>query len=861
MADARTGPQGGPGEKAADNSACRATQLPRQLSSRANPWSMRALLLTWLAIVLTALLAMQAVRMTGSSVPYKAPWLSPASAPLVTPGNRLWYKSWGTDWYHSYLPVGNGYMGMMQSSRPDFDDVVLNLESLWTGGPYNSANNYNGGNPLTAVNASVRENIRATIWANGSPDLTPLVDGSHYGSLSSPGSLHISRSIGNDVTGYERALDFNDGTISATWKEGSNSYLRTYFCSFPDQVCVVNTEGTGNDTAIYSLDTLRPRDYASVACLDKSTLAYRGLAESSGMTYEILVRLISSSPDSVTCSGAGNATLTGSGARQMVLITGATNYNIDAGTRAHNFSFAGPDPHASALNSLSKASRSSYEALLSRHIDDYSALFHGFELDLGQKPDVVKPTDQLVAEYVTGTGNVYLEWLLFNLGRFMMITGARGVLPSGLQSVWTTGLEAPWGGDYHANINLQMNYWGAEETNLGAVTGPLWNYMRKTWVPRGSETAQLVYGSRGFVVHNEMNIFGHTGMKLGDPQWADYPAAATWMMLHVWDHFDFTGDLNWFRSQGWSLLKAQAEFWLDNLFEDSASKDGTLVAVPCNSPENGIVGPTYGCAHFQQLIWELFHNIQKGFKLSGDADQSFLKEIEAKLSKLDRGVRIGSWGQMQEWKRDLDQPGDLHRHISHLMGLYPGYAVASWNEPSPSRQEVMKAAATTVAHRGPGIADSDAGWEKMVRSVLWSQLGNASGAYYAYQLSLERDYGANLFDMYSGEANSLFQIDANFGAVGAVINMIVQATNTPSLSDPLVINLLPALPGAWSTGSVKNARVRNGIGLSMSWSAGTVKSVILHFDKPGQRKEIQVTSKGQILRRLTGPMPATVRVV
>ncbi|KZV83726.1 hypothetical protein EXIGLDRAFT_742074 [Exidia glandulosa HHB12029] len=795
---------------------------------------------------------------------YKA-LLAHVCTPLSS-GNHLWYKTWGTEWYHSYLPVGNGYMGLMQSGRPDYDELVLNLESLWSGGPYNPANNYDGGNPTSPVPESTRENIRAAVWADQTPDMTPLVVAfPHYGSLTSPGSLFISRSATPNVTSFQRSLDFDTGAISASWQEGTAQLSRTSFCSFPDEVCVVNTVASQSPSGptVYHFDTLRTPDYASVSCLDKRTIVYRGQAEPGGMTYELLARLIVGSDASVQCTGTpGNATLASSSREQTVLIAGGTNYNIDAGTRATNYSFVGPDPHMAALSALSKATAQSYSSLFSRHTSDYSKLFHGFELDLGQKPDPSKTTDELVAEYSTATGNVYLEWLLFNLGRFMMITAARGVLPPGLQGVWSTGLDAPWSGDYHANINIQMNYWGLEDSNLGSITGSLWDYMSKTWAPRGSETAQLVYGSRGFVVHNEMNIFGHTGMKLGDPQWANYPAAAAWMMLHVWDHFDFTGDATWFKRQGWPLLKGVAEFWLDNLFEDAATGDGTLVATPCDSPENPLVGPTYGCAHFQQLIWELFRNIEKGFPLSGDTDAAFLKEVQDKLAILDRGVRIGSWGQLQEWKRDLDSPSDTHRHISHLMGLYPGYAIASYDEESPSRDEVLKAAATTLIHRGPGISDSDAGWEKMVRSVLWSQLANATGAYYEYQLSLERDYGANLFDMYDGKANSLFQIDANYGAVGAVMNMLVQAPNTPSLSDPLVVHLLPALPSAWGSGSLKNARVRNGMSLSMSWTGGKLKSASLQFDKPALRKEVQVVSGGRTLKTFTVPSNfATVRVL
>ncbi|KAH7105024.1 glycoside hydrolase family 95 protein [Auriculariales sp. MPI-PUGE-AT-0066] len=776
--------------------------------------------------------------------------LAPTAA--ASPGNRLWYRTWAEDWFLDYLPVGNGYQGQMQSSRPDWDDVQLNLESLWSGGPFVNAT-YSGGNPATAVTQAALDNIRATVWKNETANLLPLVDASYYGSLSSAGSLHLSRTLSSNVSSYTRSLDLGRGLVNATWSEGAVSYSRTYFCSYPDKACVVDTtaSSTPSDGTVYYFDTLRTADIASVTCFDDHTLLYRGQAEAGGMAYEILARILSNGP--VQCSESsspGNATLVATGARQTLIWTGETEYNIDAGTPAQRFSFKGPDPHAAALKSLSAATKSGLARLLANHLRDYTTLYDAFALDLGQEIDKERTTDELVQAYSMDEGNVYLEWLVFNLGRFFTISGNRGVLPPGLQAVWTTGLAAPWSGDYH---------WGVQETALGSTTTPLWNYMQKTWMPRGSETARLLYGSRGFVTHNEMNIFGHTGMKLwddpGTPQWANYPAAAAWMMQHVWDEFDFGGDISWFRRQGWPLLKGVALFWLDNLFTDEATGDGTLVVNPCNSPENP------RCSHWQQQIWDVFHNVLKGWPLSGDSDVAFIAEVKGTLSKLDRGIRIGSWGQLQEWKLDLDSPTDMHRHISHLIGLAPGYAIASYNGTSPSRQEVLAAAATSLVHRGPGIVDDDPGWAKMHRSLVYAQLANATGALYEYRLAISRDFQTNLFDMYAGKSTRLFQADANYGAVGAVMNMIVQADNTPAGDDVLVIRLIPAIPTAWANGSVRNARVRNGIGITMSWKQGKVVSAALAFDHSGLRKNIQVIGNGRILKTLRAPSSGTVRVV
>ncbi|KAG8722629.1 hypothetical protein FRC11_002668, partial [Ceratobasidium sp. 423] len=350
----------------------------------------------------------------------------------------------------------------------------------------------------------------------------------------------------------------------------------------------------------------------------------------------------------------------------------------------------------------------------------YRSALGGFSLNIGQKFDNTKTTAQLRKEYKADVGNPYLEWLLFNYGRYMLIGSTRSYLPANLQGVWARDVVSPWSADYHANINTQMNYWAAEMTNM-QVTSGLWEYMAKTWAPRGAETAMVLYNTtRGWVTHNEMNIFGHTGMKADKPwnsaTWANYPESAAWMMIHVYDHFDYTNDVAWWRTQGWPLLKGVAQFWLDHLTEDQYSKDGTLVTAPCNSPEQPIT--TFACSHSQQLIWQLFEAAEKGFDASGDNDTSFLHEVQTKKVKLDKGIRIGSWGQLQEWKLDFDRETDVHRHLSHLIGLYPGYVISSFKTPTDpnqaipnlTREQVLKASEISLSARGNGTGpDADTG--------------------------------------------------------------------------------------------------------------------------------------------------------
>lgn len=544
------------------------------------------------------------------------------------------------------------------------------------------------------------------------------------------------------------------------------------------------------------------------------------------------------------------------------------------GNAANGFSFKGADPHNAIISLLNAASptgaspSSTYSSILSSHSSDYAAL-NKFKLNIGQSANLNTPTDQLISSFVASGnngasgGNPYLEWLLFNFGRYLLFSSARGTLPANLQGKWSPDASAAWGADYHANINLQMNYWSAFHTNLD-VQKPLFNYIQQNWAPRGAQTAALIYNiNRGWVTHDEMDIFGYTGQK-GDGYYmaANFPQAAVWMMLHVWDQFDFYNDVSWFKSQGYPLLKGVTQFHLDYLVNDAHFNDGTLVTAPCNSPEQSPI--TFGCSIAQQLYWMLFSAIQKGFAASGDTDTSFLNEVNAAKAKLDPGIHIGSWGQLQEWKYDMDSSTDQHRHLSHLIGLYPGYSVASYtNQTSYSKAQVINATTTSLTHRGNGTTDSNAGWEKMWRAACWAQLSNPTQFYLELTWGIDQNFASNLFSMYSGSnsgGSAPFQIDANLGFPAAVINALINAPDTPTYTQPLVVNVLPALPGKWATGSITNARVRGGLTVNLSWSNMKPTTMVIIADSSVVARPVQIVYAGQTVSSFTtsGGMSKTV---
>ncbi|KAG9311360.1 glycoside hydrolase family 95 protein [Chiua virens] len=778
------------------------------------------------------------------------------SAPPGFPssGNGLWYLTPGEIWGEEWLPVGNGYLAAMLPGGTSQELTQLNIESLWSGGPFQDPS-YNGGNSLPSQNAQLAQDmqsIRQTIFASGTIDSIQeiMADGGAYGSYAGAGYLLATLNTSGTVTNYARWLDLDEAITRTTWSQGGAIFSRETFCSHPLRA--------------FAAEIGLP--IPNVTCLDDSTLMVRGYVSDPGMLYEMLAQ-VEAPGGAVACSAIPgsslpNATISVSGSSEAwVTWVGDTNYDMTAGDAASSYSFEGPDPHDNLLSLLASANlrSSNYSSILSEHVSDYQSIMGPFSLSLGQIPDLNTPTDQIVKSYQTNVGNAYLEWLTFNFGRYLLASSARGTLPANLQGKWADGLTNAWSSD--ANINIQMNYWFAEVTNMNVVV-PLFDYFENTWAPRGAYTAWVMYNiSSGWVTHSE--AFGHTGMKLSGNSalWADYPESNAWMMIHVWDHFDYTNDVQWWISQGYPLLKGVASFHLEKLIEDLYFNDSTLVTAPCNSPEQFPI--TFGCAHAQQVIWQLLNAVEKGYAAAGDTDTAFLNAVRSKRSQMDKGLRIGSWGQLQEWKLDLDSPTDTHRHLSHLIGLYPGYAVASYDPTlqgslivngttlNYTREQILAAAETSLLHRGNGTGpDADSGWEKVWRAGSWAQLGKTDEFYEALTYSIERNFAANLFDVYTPGA-TIFQIDANLGYPAAVLNALLQAPDVASMDIPLQVTLLPSLPANWSTGSIKGARIRGGITLDFTWAGAKLTSAIftVDHDVAGRERNVTVNYEGRVLGR------------